>query len=702
MLPVVVSAQSEQKQLDSLQIALKNTANDTIRMNVYNLLGLFYLEINFDSSLVYLNHTIPLAQKLKLKINEANALGTKGYTFFKMGNYPRSLESFLQALKIAEDPASEKYTWNLPKGQTSRNARLDALGYIYHNMGHLYGATGNNKKQVANYYMAINLGESVQDSFLISLANMNLGDVYLRLNKLDSALVFEQKALSFISVKKYEGVILNIIGDIYRQKGNFNEALIYYRKALQANTEQNNLTSLGGSYSDLAELYTTLQKPDSSLFYAGLALKNANIIGQPQYMARAYKRLSDVYNSQQNRDSTLKYLQLSSALNDSLNNVEKQNLLAYQNIGFDEQIRLQKLEEERIQTQSRNRTYILLAGLTFFMLIAFLLYRNNKIKQKANKILQEQKEEIQTTLEQLESTQSQLIQSEKMASLGELTAGIAHEIQNPLNFVNNFSELSKELIGEMNDELAEGSKQYAAGSWQAGEEKLRLAEEMANDIKQNLEKINHHGKRAADIVKGMLLHSRTSNGKKEPTDINALADEYLRLAYHGFRAKDKSFNADFKTEFDESLPKINVIPQDIGRVLLNLINNAFYAVQAPPPSRSESGTGSEGGFKDPNYIHKPMVIVKTSLIIPPSGGTTRPDDPVGRGGACISISDNGPGIPQNIVDKIFQPFFTTKPTGQGTGLGLSLSYDIVKAHGGALKVETRERVGSEFIIQIPI
>ena len=210
----------------------------------------------------------------------------------------------------------------------------------------------------------------------------------------------------------------------------------------------------------------------------------------------------------------------------------------------------------------------------------------------------EQAREIEKAYTELKATQTQLIQSEKMASLGELTAGIAHEIQNPLNFVNNFSELSKELIGEMNDELAEGSKQYAAGSWHAGEEKLRLAEEMANDIKQNLEKINHHGKRAADIVKGMLLHSRTSNGKKEPTDINALADEYLRLAYHGFRAKDKSFNANFKTDFDESLPKINVIPQDIGRVLLNLINNAFYAVQAPLPSRSESGTGSEGGSKE--------------------------------------------------------------------------------------------------------
>jgi signal transduction histidine kinase len=354
------------------------------------------------------------------------------------------------------------------------------------------------------------------------------------------------------------------------------------------------------------------------------------------------------------------------------------------------QAQVDLLEKDKLQKvqESRNQQlwiFSISGALISAIILSLVLYRNNQNKQKSNAMLKIQKEEIQHTLEKLKSTQSQLIQSEKMASLGELTAGIAHEIQNPLNFVNNFSELSKELIGEMNDELA-------VGNWQ-------LAKEIAGNIEQNLEKINHHGKRASDIVKGMLQHSRTSSGQKEPTDINALADEYLRLAYHGLLAKDKSlsdgqaeFKAEFKTDFDPTLPKINVIPQDIGRVLLNLINNAFYAVKAPLPSRSESGTGSEGGFKDPNYIHKPLVVVKTSYL-PPSGGMR---------GALISVSDNGPGIPSHIVDKIFQPFFTTKPAGQGTGLGLSLAYDIVKAHGGELKVETREGVGSEFIIQIPI
>jgi signal transduction histidine kinase len=286
----------------------------------------------------------------------------------------------------------------------------------------------------------------------------------------------------------------------------------------------------------------------------------------------------------------------------------------------------------------------------------------------------ERTKQLNESLEALKTTQSQLIQSEKMASLGELTAGIAHEIQNPLNFVNNFSEISNELIVEIEEERARNPESRDEN----------LVSEVLSDIKQNLEKINHHGKRAADIVKGMLQHSRTSSGQKEPTDINALADEYLRLAYHGLRAKDKSFNAEFKTDFDPNLPKINVIPQDIGRVLLNLINNAFYAVQAPPPP--------EGGIRNTETDYKPLVIVRTSYL-PPSRGMR---------GVRITVKDNVPGIPDSIVDKIFQPFFTTKPTGQGTGLGLSLSYDIVKAHGGTISVQSAENKGSEFIISIPV
>jgi two-component system, NtrC family, sensor kinase len=275
--------------------------------------------------------------------------------------------------------------------------------------------------------------------------------------------------------------------------------------------------------------------------------------------------------------------------------------------------------------------------------------------------LTKQKDELEHALHDLRSTQDQLIQAEKMASLGELTAGIAHEIQNPLNFINNFSEVNAELLTELGAEITKGNA-----------EEVNL---IAGDIKQNMEKIIYHGKRADAIVKGMLQHSRKSTGQKEPTDINELADEYLRLSYHGLRAKEKSFNASFKTDFDTSIGNINVIPQDIGRVFLNLINNAFYAVS----ERKEQSAGKP---------YEPTVSVKTKK----AGNRVE-----------ITVKDNGNGIPQNIVDKIFQPFFTTKPTGQGTGLGLSLSYDIVtKGHNGELKVQSKEGDGAEFIISLPL
>ena len=278
--------------------------------------------------------------------------------------------------------------------------------------------------------------------------------------------------------------------------------------------------------------------------------------------------------------------------------------------------------------------------------------------------LTNQKNELQHALTELRTTQTQLIHSEKMASLGELTAGIAHEIQNPLNFVNNFSEVNTELIDEMKNELNAGNHEVAVS--------------IAESIRENQQKITHHGKRADSIVKGMLQHSRKSSGHKELTDINALVDEYLRLSYHGLRAKDKAFNTTMHTDFDDNLEKINIIPQDIGRVFLNLFNNALYAVNEKKISTTLQVAGKQ--------VYDPIVSVITK----------KENDTV-----IIKVKDNGNGIPQEVMDKIFQPFFTTKPTGQGTGLGLSLSYDIIKSHGGGIKVETKEGEFSEFVITLP-
>ncbi|TFV93643.1 hypothetical protein E4S40_15480 [Algoriphagus kandeliae] len=303
--------------------------------------------------------------------------------------------------------------------------------------------------------------------------------------------------------------------------------------------------------------------------------------------------------------------------------------------------------------------YAALLGLVIYTVVQIRSYYLKKENRLLEERVNHRTAQLNQSLENLKSTQQQLIQSEKMASLGELTAGIAHEIQNPLNFVNNFSEISNELIEEMKEELAAGN--------------ANVAIEIADDLKENLSKINHHGKRAGTIVKGMLAHSRSNSGERTLTDLNALADEYIRLSYHGLRAKDKSFNSNFKLELDPDLPKAKVAAQDIGRVLLNLINNAFYVVD------EKAKSGIEG--------YKPEVIVSTKK-------TER--------GIEISVKDNGNGIPDSIKEKIFQPFFTTKPTGSGTGLGLSLSYDIVKAHGGEIKIRSIEGEGSQFIINLPI
>jgi signal transduction histidine kinase len=292
--------------------------------------------------------------------------------------------------------------------------------------------------------------------------------------------------------------------------------------------------------------------------------------------------------------------------------------------------------------------------------LSVMLQESIEDLQKKSLVIEDANKALTQTLEELKATQAQLIQSEKMASLGELTAGIAHEIQNPLNFVNNFSEVSNELLDEMTEQLEKGNANEAKA--------------IANEVKMSLEKINLHGKRADGIVKSMLQHSRTSNNKKEPTDINVLADEYLRLAYHGLRAKDKSFNAALKTDYDENIGLVKVISQDIGRVILNLITNAFYAVMEKKKLHQQG--------------YEPTVTVSTKKI----------DNKI-----MVNVKDNGTGIPQKALDKIFQPFFTTKPTGQGTGLGLSLSYDIVtKGHGGELKVETKDGEYTSFSVILPV
>jgi signal transduction histidine kinase len=675
--PVISNAQQypfweewNKEQADSLKLIWINSTNDTVRMGAARSLGIYYGEINIDSGLYYNQQQVALARQLKQKLWEADALDCIGYMLSLLKDYPRSLQAFLAANKIAEDKETEKNIWQVSRFSTTENpafARLTVLAFCHLDLGRLYGFTGNSEKQLDNCFEALKNAEIVGDPANLSNIYSNLGRTYGELDKLDSALIFLEKSIHYYDVsgfKKYKGSTLSYIGIVYVKKGNYALAKQYFTQAIEASRQVNNLRDLSLSLLNLGNLFSVTGDMDSSLWYTTRGLENAQLAGSREFLVPAYTSLSAIYKLRKNVDSAFFYQGLAMAAKDSINSVEK--IKQFQNIGFDEQLKVQEMEKEKREIENKIRTYSLISGIGVFMLIAFLLYRNNRNRKKANELLQSQKQEIEKqkssiekTLLELKSAQSQLIQSEKMASLGELTAGIAHEIQNPLNFVNNFSELNTELIEEANQEIDKGN--------------IPEVKTILNDIRENEQKINHHGKRADAIVKGMLQHSQSSSGAKEPTDINALADEYLRLAYHGLKAKDKSFNATLKTAFSPSVGQINIIPQDIGRVLLNLYNNAFYAV-------AEKQKLSVEGYE-------PLVSVSTKLI---------------NGDVEISVSDNGNGIPDKVLDKVFQPFFTTKPTGQGTGLGLSLSYDIIKAHHGKINIRNTPGAGTEFIINLPI
>ncbi len=657
-------AHSQITPIDSLLQKLEVAPNDSVRFKIYKSLSSSYFETNRRKHYEYNEQALQLAEKNNMLMDLVYCLDNRGYYLNKEHKYGEALKSYIQAFEIAEDPQNESKTWQkLSKNQAHTN-RLNALAALHHSMGHIYRSTNDPQKAIQEYKNC-KVYLEMKETTGFNTADMNIGRVFYDIGMLDSALVYELEAEQVHASRNHNEFtcfVKKYLGDIYLKKGAFSLAKEYYYQGITSANEENNWSGLINLQMGLANLYLAQSEKDSCLYYAQKVYNGFNQIkgnpGKDIDQGVVYTLLYQAYQLRNQQDSTFKYLQLAFYANDSINHEKIKNLSSYQNLSFDEQVRLQKLEKEKIKFEAKIRTYALLAGLSVFLIITLILFRNNRQKQKSNIVLL-------STLEDLKSTQAQLINSEKMASLGELTAGIAHEIQNPLNFVNNFSEVSNELIVEMREELDKGD--------------IEEAKSIATDIEQNLQKINHHGKRADGIVKGMLQHSRSGSGEMELTDINALADEYLRLAYHGLRAKDQSFNAKLKTDFDASIGNIKVVQQDIGRVILNLITNAFYAVSTPKSPKGD-------------LPYEPTVIVKTKLIKPPSGGL----------GVEISVTDNGNGIPQHILDKIFQPFFTTKPAGQGTGLGLSLSYDIVKSHGGTLTVESTKGEGAIFTISLPI
>ncbi len=663
--PYFAMAQTLPTNIDSLTLALKNAPDDSIKMVVLFNLAINYVENNKDSSLYYAKLGTDLAKKINQPLWIAHFITEcQSYIAMISGNYPLSFKLANEALQLTQDQANEKNVY-IPSDYEFRDPhkfRLSQAGYTLHQIGNIYYRTGNDKKAIEYYKQEIQIFNTLKSKKAMALvqSNMNLGTIYAETGKLDSAIIYSKIALTNSEItgwKVYNGYMLNAIGLVYVKRNRVDSARYFYQQSLSVSRQQENPRTEMLARKALAQLYDQLHQPDSAKYYAlslflqALNYKEMENVGDAAYI------LSNAWKMQGNTDSAFAYLSIAKSIGDSLSKSRTDKLLQFQTLNFENQIQLEKQVQDSNDAKNKIRTIALVCGVGLLSILALLFYRNNRQKQKANVLLRDEKQKVESTLSELKSTQSQLIQSEKMASLGELTAGIAHEIQNPLNFVNNFSDVNSELVDEATQEIENGN--------------ISEATSILKDIKENEQKINHHGKRADAIVKGMLQHSRTSSGQKEMTDINALCDEYLRLSYHGLRAKEKSFNAKFETDFDDSLPKLNVVPQDIGRVILNLINNAFYAV-------NERKKLNETGYD-------PTIWVSTKRV----------NDKIE-----ISVKDNGIGIPEKIKEKIFQPFFTTKPTGSGTGLGLSLSYDIVKAHGGEIKVESKEGEGSTFTIQL--
>ncbi|MES2004730.1 MAG: ATP-binding protein [Bacteroidota bacterium] len=602
-------------------------------------------ELTPEHSLYFHQLILNGAQKRGDKILEAAVQAELGFIISYNGNTVEGLKMIYQSLEKAE---------------ATGNAQ--AIGIAYDNLGQCYP---NNKQLSREYYSkALEYSRKGEDHLFVCFELSNLARMFFEENKRDSALTYYLESYRLAVEKNLEPSMPNNLLRLGELANNTN-SLYYYRQAAMMPAVIRNAGLKNRIVSAIAEYYLKKEMRDSAYYFANQYYTYARTADKKTQLS-ALSLLTSYYEALHMPDSTLLYMTSYYNLKDSL--YGNKAMEQAQGLAYADMQRLKELEAQKAIYQSRLIIYSISAVAILLLGLAFIFWRSKKKEQEAKKIVQLQKDQLEQTVDKLKATQNQLVQSEKMASLGELTAGIAHEIQNPLNFVNNFSEINKELLAELNEEIDKGNYEEVKA--------------IAKDVTENEEKISHHGKRADAIVKGMLQHSRSSNGVKEPTDINALADEYLRLAYHGLRAKDKSFNATMITDYDDSVGMINVIPQDIGRVILNLITNAFYVVDEK--KKQISG----------DYV--PTVTVSTQLV-----SSDNPSIRQSANSIIISVKDNGNGIPQKVLDKIFQPFFTTKPTGQGTGLGLSLSYDIVKAHGGELKVETKEGEGSIFIIQMP-
>ncbi|GAB3049428.1 tetratricopeptide repeat protein [Spirosoma pulveris] len=729
----LVIAQAQTPKLDSLNRLISQAATDTGRINLINQKIRLLSEINIDSALSLSQQTVERAKRISYKEGEAFARVRLAMNYNLKGNYPaakknlRLAESMYatmndsaQLIKVYNAYGTmygmqSKYDSSIvffekSKGIAERNNIKGDLGSVYLNIGASYTMLSNQRQALIYQQKALMLAEAQHNLSDQAYCRVNLASTYRATGNIKRA---AQQFTQAITLAKSEGIrnvelyaytnLAAMYGDMNDSRKTYDYAMKAAALARQVGDQSIQAVSLSRAAVSLAAQKKFAQAQDLAKQAMAIADQShqplilhqtyaamGNVLNQqgncsaaiPYYeksfqvlkqadiydaqIGQAYAELSSCYEKTGHYRQALTMYKQSAAITDSIRgkeNIQKATelTLTYE---FTKKQQATQAEQQKQRALARTKQVALGGGMGLMLILAAVSFYAYRTKYKANTLLQQQKEELQRALTKLKTTQTQLIQSEKMASLGELTAGIAHEIQNPLNFVNNFSEVSTELI----DELKEGPFQELPNA------EKDYAQEILGDLTQNLQKIAHHGSRASSIIKGMLEHSRASTGERQFMDLNALADEYLRLTYQGQRAKDKSFSCEIVTDFASALGQVEMVPQELGRVLMNLYNNAFYAV-------------SQRARESSADAYQPTVEVRTH----------RQEDEV-----VIRVSDNGTGIPESVISKIFQPFFTTKPTGEGTGLGLSLSYDIItKGHGGRLRVDSQLGEGTTFSVELP-
>ncbi|OGX85815.1 ATP-binding protein [Hymenobacter glacialis] len=664
VVPAYGALASPPGRIDSLRLKLETAPADTARVMLLAQLAYELTQTDPLATISYGKQALQLAQELRFRRGEGWALVRLGSGFREAGNYPAALQIGLQGLRVAE---------------AERDPKL--LGRSLNALGYLYWEQGNSRPALAYFFRAKAVAEKSSNIKLLTRVMGNIGNVYQQLHQLDSALYYLQRGY-VLDVQEHDLTSevgdAAMLGNVHAALGNPRVAQAYYRRSIRRARGGHITFALCRAYLGQARVYERQggTQADSALYVAKLALAAGQQGRYPKGILEASQFLAAAYAAQRDTATAFRYLTLATATRESLFGLAK--MAQVQALGLSERLREDELADQQRLAAARRRQVALVGALLAAVPLLLLLWRNNRLKQQANQQLHTwntqiaaQRDALRTALADLKTAQEQLLRHEKMAFLGELTAGIAHELQNPLNFVTNFAGVNSELTAELHAEVARPELDREA------------LVALAADVQLNQEKIRQHAQRASAIVKTMLEHSRSGPAPRLPTNLNALVQESLTLAYQNICGTDHEFKATLHTNLDPDLGPVPVVAQDLERVLLNLCANALYAVHQRQQDLQQLASPASAGYE-------PTVTVSTRRSA--SGQ-----------GVEICVRDNGTGIPKKVQAKVFQPFFTTKPPGEGTGLGLSLSYGIItQTHGGTLTLTSKEGRFTELVVYLPI